>query len=50
MSREALAYKAGLDRTYYADIEAGRRNPTLATLTKIAKAHNMSLTELLEGV
>jgi transcriptional regulator with XRE-family HTH domain len=35
-----------LDRSYYADIEAGRRNPSLDVLNKIAHGLNTSLAAL----
>ena len=38
LSQEALAHRAGLDRTYVSGIERGRRNPTLRTAQKLADA------------
>ncbi len=38
MSQEGLADAAGLDRTYVSSLERGRRNPTLTTIVKLAKA------------
>ncbi len=36
--RVAREAKAGLDRTYYAGIERGERNPSVKQLAKIAHA------------
>ena len=38
LSQEALAYEAGIHRTYISDIERGRRNPSLTTMIRIAEA------------
>ena len=38
LSQEKFAAKAGLDRTYYAGIERGERNPSVKQLAKIAAA------------
>ncbi|MCA7889714.1 helix-turn-helix domain-containing protein [Burkholderia contaminans] len=46
ISQEALAFDAGLDRTYISLLELGRRSPTLETMLAIAHALGISLTEL----
>ena len=38
MSQEGLALEAGLDRTYIASVERGRRNISIINLVKIWKA------------
>lgn len=38
LSQEALAHRAGLDRTYVSGIERGRRNPTIRTAQRLADA------------
>jgi transcriptional regulator with XRE-family HTH domain len=38
LSQEALAANAGLDRTYVSSLEAGRRNPALTTIVRLARA------------
>ncbi len=38
LSQEKFAVRAGLDRTYYAGIERGERNPSVKQLAKIATA------------
>jgi transcriptional regulator with XRE-family HTH domain len=37
-SQEALAYKAGLDRTYVSSCERGKRNISLENIYKLATA------------
>jgi len=45
-----LAEKLGLDRSYLADIERGRRNVSLMNLAIIAKGFELSLSQLLSQV
>ncbi len=45
-----LAEKLGLDRSYLADIERGRRNVSLMNLEIIAKGFELSLSQLLSQV
>lgn len=47
LSQEALARKAGIDRTYMGGIERGERNTTIHILEKISKALGMSIERLL---
>jgi transcriptional regulator with XRE-family HTH domain len=46
LSQERFAAKAGLDRTYYAGIERGERNPSVKQLAKIAAALNVGIATL----
>ena len=46
MSQTALAQKTGLPQSAIARIEAGKGNPTLATLSKLASALDCQLTLL----
>ena len=46
LSQEALAHRAGLDRTYLSGIERGERNPSLESLLKIMDALELPLSEL----
>ena len=48
ISQEELAFTAGLDRNYVGRIENLKRNPTLSTLVKIAKAFDIEVWELLK--
>ncbi|MFZ0963277.1 MAG: helix-turn-helix transcriptional regulator [Terriglobia bacterium] len=50
MSQEALADHCGLDRTYISSIERGKRNVSLENLKVLARALNVNLSELLEGL
>lgn len=43
--------RAGMTRSSWHDLESGhRKNPTLRTAAAVARALNMSMLELLEGV
>jgi transcriptional regulator with XRE-family HTH domain len=46
ISQEVLAGQAGLYRTYIADIERGARNLSLENIEKIAKALDVSISDL----
>lgn len=48
LSQTELAAKAGISREYLWRLEAGRQDPTLGTLEKLAKALKVKLTRLLE--
>ncbi len=48
MSQEALAKKAGISRGYLLRLEAGRQDPSLSTLTSLAKALKVKVGELLK--
>ncbi len=48
MSQGAIARKLEVHRAYVSGIENGKRNPTLATIDKLAKALNVSVDELLK--
>ena len=45
LSQEALAYKAGVDRTYVTDVENGRRNISVVLLQRIVVALEVSFTD-----
>ena len=49
-SQEKMASTIGLDRTYYASIECGKRNVALRNIKKIATGFGISLSKLFEGV
>jgi transcriptional regulator with XRE-family HTH domain len=52
LSQEALAFEAGLDRTYVSSGERGERNIAVLNLAKLARALGVEVAELLgeEGV
>jgi putative transcriptional regulator len=47
ISQTEIAYRCDFDKSNYNTIEAGKRNPTVITLLKIASALEVSLEELL---
>lgn len=50
ISQDKLAEKADLDRTYISGIERGVRNPGVKTVVRLAKALNVTVSELCKGV
>lgn len=50
LSQEELAHLAELDRSYIGQIERGERNLYFSNLYKIARALDLTVSELLEGV
>ena len=50
LSQEKFAFKIDMDRTYYASVEAGRRNISIINIKKIADGLGVTLSELFEGV
>jgi transcriptional regulator with XRE-family HTH domain len=48
LSQERFAARAGLDRTYYAGIERGERNPSVKQLAKIAGALGVPIGTLFD--
>jgi transcriptional regulator with XRE-family HTH domain len=38
-----------VQRSYLADLELGRRNPSVRTLVKVANAFGVAVAELLDG-
>ena len=50
MSQEKFALHISMDRTYYASVEAGKRNISLNNILKIASGFNLSLSELFSIV
>jgi transcriptional regulator with XRE-family HTH domain len=47
ISQEAMAFIIGLSRTYYTEIENGKRNPSLVNIAKILAATEISFEKLL---
>jgi transcriptional regulator with XRE-family HTH domain len=50
LTQEALAYEAGLNRTYVASLEAGARNPSLETIVRLALALGVDAADLVRGL
>ena len=50
LSQEALAHLAAINRTYIASLEAGRRNPSLDLMARLALALDVDLGDLLRGL
>ena len=50
MSQDELARRASLHRTYISDIERGQRNLSLISIITLARALEVSIGELCEGV
>jgi two-component system, response regulator len=47
-SQEELAERAGLHRTYVSDVERGARNPSIASIEKLAQALKLSVSALFQ--
>lgn len=50
LSQEKFSLKIGMDRTYYASVENGKRNISIANIQKIADGLNISLSELFSAI
>lgn len=50
MSQEKFALLIDMDRTYYASVEAGKRNISICNIEKIATGLGVSLEELFHGI
>lgn len=50
LSQEKFALKIGMDRTYYASVENGRRNISILNIKKIADGFSISISELFKGL
>jgi len=50
LSQERVGELAGLHRNYIGAVERGEYNPTLVSMMRIAKALDVSLSELLKGI
>ena len=46
LSQEKFALKIGMDRTYYASVESGKRNISLRNIEKIANGFDVSIAQL----
>ncbi len=50
LSQEVIALEADLDRTYVSGVERGLRNVSLRNITALARALDLSLAELFDGI
>jgi transcriptional regulator with XRE-family HTH domain len=50
LSQEALAERAGIDRTQLSPLENGRRQPLMETLIRLAGGLDVPLSMLTEGI
>jgi transcriptional regulator with XRE-family HTH domain len=48
LSQDKLAEESGIHRTFIAGLEVGTRNPSLATLARLARALGVPIRELFE--
>ena len=48
LSQEKFALKIGMDRTYFASVEAGKRNIAICNIKKIADGLGVTLSELFD--
>lgn len=49
LSQEELSFRSGLTRAYLSGLEAGRRNPTIMSMAKIATALHTTIAELVRN-
>ena len=47
LSQEELAHRALIDRSYMGSIERGGQNPGMVSVVRVARAMDMTLTELM---
>lgn len=50
LSQEKFSLEIGMDRTYFASVEAGKRNISICNIKKIADGLEISLSELFESL
>lgn len=50
LSQEKFALKIAMDRTYFASVEAGKRNIAIVNIKKIADGLGVTLGELFAGL
>lgn len=50
ISQEKFSLSIDMDRTYYASVEAGKRNISICNIEKISKGLGITLTELFKGL
>ena len=50
LSQEKFALSIGMDRTYFASVENGKRNISIVNLEKIIHGLNTSFSDFFEGI
>ena len=50
ISQEKFALSIGMDRTYFASVENGKRNISIVNLEKIINGLNTSFSNFFEGI
>lgn len=50
LSQEKFALKIGMDRTYFASVELGKRNISIVNIEKIANGLDVSLSEFFKDI
>ena len=50
LSQEKLSFESGLDRSYISQLECGHRQPSLVTIFQLAKALQISPSQIIETV
>ena len=50
LSQEKLAFKAGIDRTYIASVESGKRNISIVNLEKIVNSLDITFSEFFKDI
>lgn len=50
LSQEKFSLKIGMDRTYFASVEMGKRNISIINIQKIADGLGITLSELFKGL
>lgn len=50
LSQEEFAQKVGMDRTYFASVELGKRNISIVNIEKIANGLDVTLSEFFKDI
>ena len=50
LSQEKFALSIGMDRTYYASVESGKRNISIKNIEKIAVGLNVNISEIFKDI
>lgn len=50
LSQERLALMVGVERSYLAKVEAGKKNASIDVLERIATGFDLTLAELFDGI